>query len=474
MSDKSQTLDLTELFIKTGIKAPLVQINDEDLMIRLARFLPTKGINKKKRDIISKIYNMCLDSDIELTSLSLVAEQEGMSVSTLRAYMNEFVKLGVVEVINCTTDPKNKRLGKLYRFTTPSLDSYVTELQEPTESEIIRTKMELEEIDLIRRTEFTDIAFCDLVTSVLFGAMRFNRKGNSNKIESHVVWGNERVAVETTSGKGERIALLVDLRYYIASITVLEQIIRERLRTNQPVPETYNIPLNSILDALNLSKTGGQKQSALNAIRRLSGTTFHIKSLPRWFLLRYAMTHNSALHLNIFNLRLEGESSEVPGSIVLQLQYPPETISQIKRQIDGETEAIHELTRTFTNALTTNNNLLFAFNLWTSNYFSETGMAIFDWLEMKDRTAPQLSINEFKKGFSKVLEEYRVPATSFRPGENGEQIEVIDEQYEPIYKNGIALKETSSILGIRVALENNSFVLLPEIQEEKFLLRHNL
>lgn len=141
------------------------------------------------------------------------------------------------------------------------------------------------------------------------------------------MWQSEKVKVTTRSGKGEKIALLKDLRYYIALITVLEHIIKEKLSSGLEVGETYNIPLNSVLSVLSLPKSGGNKSQALKGIRRLSGTSFHMNKLPSWFLQRYNMSENSVLHLNILNLRVEGESKEVPGSVVLQIQFPKRNCS---------------------------------------------------------------------------------------------------------------------------------------------------
>lgn len=185
------------------------------------------------------------------------------------------------------------------------------------------------------------------------------------------------------------------------------------------------------------------------------------------------MTSNSALHLNMLTLRVEGESSEAPGSIVLQLQFPPETITQIKRQIDGKSEAIHELTRMYSNALTTSNSLIFGFNLWTSSYFSEKGMAVIDWLEMKDRTAPQLSLTEFKKSFSVVLKANHVKPSIMQYDQNlGREVEVKDLSYKSSYNSqDVAIKELSSINNIRVSLEDGQFVLIPDIDATSLIFK---
>lgn len=470
--DTKSTLDLSHLFKEFGLKAPLVKVPDPEIGMDLRRTLPVMGFKKKQTELVNVMLGLCEHSEENITSLQKVAEQVGLSVSTVRIYTKELVDKHIIEALPCTTDPVNKRKGILYQFVKPDLSWKLATESNQNSKVVQRMQMNLEEVDLINQSDLSDFAFCDLITTVLFGSLRFNRKSNSSKIDSVVVWGSERVSVETRSGKGERIALLIDLRYYIAAITVLETIIKDRVTNKEEITETYNIPLNSILSVLQLNKTGSNKSLAIKAIRRLSGTSFHIKALPKWFLNRYGMTENSALHLNIFTLRVEGESKEVPGSIVLQLQFPPETIAQIRRRIDGVTEAIHELTQTYSHALSITNNLVFAFNLWTAAYFSDKGMAVIDWLEMKDRTAPQYTITEFKKKFSAVLEEYRAPATANSGrDENGRTIEVIDESYQPVYRNGIALKETASILGVRVSLEDGEFVLLPEFSSESLMIQ---
>lgn len=472
---KGEAIDLIHLYEKFGLNAPLVKFEDSEIQLKINRFLPSVGVTSKKREMVNAIFDICEKSSESITSLRKVSESFGLSVNTIRSYLKEMEQFGVVETKVCTTDPVNRRRGMIYVFKQPNLTAMFEKLvEEDSKNNDRRPIVQIEDVDLINQHELTDIAFCDLITTVLFGALRFNRKGNSSKIESHVLWGPERVAVETQSGKGERIALLFDLKYYIGTITVLENIIKERMRNGEVVTETYNIPLNAILNSLRLPKTGGHKNSALMAIRRLSGTSFHIRQLPKWFLHRYGMTSNSALHLNILTLRVEGESSEAPGSIVLQLQFPPETITQIKRQIDGKSEAIHELTRMYSNALTTSNSLIFGFNLWTSSYFSEKGMAVIDWLEMKDRTAPQLSLTEFKKSFSVVLKANHVKPSTMQYDQNlGREVEVKDESYESSYNSqGVAIKELSSISNIRVSLEDGQFVLIPDIDATSLIFKN--
>lgn len=475
MADEATTtIDYTELGLKRGLTPPLIRIPAAEVIASLRRSLPMLDISEKQLVMINSAISLCQNQEDEhITTLEDVSELMGVSVSTARNHAKHLQNSGVFKQRYCTTDPKNKRRGLLYDFCVPDLSIKINEVKARVEESQPLAHMNVEEVDLISQADLADMAFCDLVTSVLFGALRFNQKGIQSKIESHVVWGAERVKVETRSGKGERIALLKDLKYYIAAITVLETIIRERICNGEEIPETYNIPMNSILTVLKLPKTGGNKMQGLRAIRRLSGTSFHMHQLPKWFLRKYGMSENSVLHLNILTLRLEGESKQVPGSLVLQMQFPPETIAQIRRRFDGDAEAIHELTKIQPFVLSITNNLVFAFNLWSSAYFSETGMAVMDWLELKDRTAPQFTLHAFKKAFSEILKKHAVPATTFSGyTPEGRGIEVPDDSYEPLYKNGIALRETASILGVKLVLDEQEFVLMPEIKHDSLLIQN--
>ncbi|MCW7550753.1 hypothetical protein OO184_23170 [Photorhabdus sp. APURE] len=466
-----ETIDYTQLNIDRGLTAPLVRIPNNETIIGLRRALPMLDINAKHLTFINQCIILCQMNDEKVTSLKDVSKEMDVSISTIRNHAKALTKKGIFAELYCTTDPKNKRRGVLFNFIIPDLS---IQLDKPLKEEVSRelTQMHIEEVDLIKQRDLSDLAFCDLITSVLFGALRFNQKGNQNKIESYVIWGNERVRIETQSGKGERIALLKDLRYYIATITVLESIIRERLRNNEEITETYNIPLSSILTVIQLPKTGGNKMQAVKSIRRLSGTSFHIKQLPKWFLKKYGMSDNTILHLDILTLRLEGESVDVPG-LILQIQFPPEIISQIRRQIDGETHAIHDLTNTHPLVLSVTHNLVFAFSLWTSAYFTNKRLYVMDWNEMKDRTAPQFTMTNFKKAFSEVIEKHRVPAITVDVID-GKSVERIDEDYEPIYRNGVAIKDTANILGIKVVLDNGKFAIMPEVNSDSPRIRNLL
>ncbi|EYU13637.1 hypothetical protein [Photorhabdus aegyptia] len=467
-----ETIDYTQLNIDRGLTAPLVRIPNNETIIGLRRALPMLDINAKHLTFINQCIALCQVNDEMVTSLKDVSKEMDVSISTIRNHAKALTNKGIFAELYCTTDPKNKRRGVLFNFIIPDLS---IQLEKPLKEEVSRElpQMRIEEVDFIKQRDLSDLAFCDLITSVLFGALRFNQKGNQNKIESYVVWGSERVLVETQSGKGERIALLKDLRYYIATITVLESIIRERLRNDEEITETYNIPLNAILSVIQLPKTGGNKMQAVKSIRRLSGTSFHIKQLPKWFLKKYRMSDKTVFHLIILTLRVEAESTDVPGSLVLQIQFPSETISQIRRQIDGKTNAIHDLTNTHPLVLSITHNLVFAFSLWTSAYFTDKGSYMMDWNEMKDRTAPQFTMTNFKKAFSEVIEKHRVPAITVDVID-GKFVERIDEDYEPIYKNGVAIRDTANILGIKVVLDNGKFTITPEINPDSPRIRNLL
>lgn len=466
-----ETIDLRDVGRAEGISPPLIRLSSEEIIKKIIRSISILDVSQKYLDFINASIKLCMESENKITSLEKIAHELNVSIPTTRNYVNYLTELGVYNKKNCTTDVKSKRRGLLYDLQDPVFN--VKPPTKKTEVSSARFKIPLEDIELIPKEELTDIAICDLITTVLFGALRFNQKGNPKKIESTVLWGSERVKVETSSGKGERIALLKDLKYYIASITVLESIIKGRIERGLEVTETYNIPMNSILTVLNLPKTGGNKQLAIKAIRQLSGTTFHIKELPKWFLRKFDMAQNSVMHLNMMNLRVEGHSKEVQGSIVLQIQFPPETIAQVKRSIVKSTYAIHELTHANPYVFSISNNLVFAFNLWTSAYFNDKGLAVMNWLELKDRTAPQFTLTEFKRSFSLILMKYAVIAIKINGYDsNNQPVEDIDTEYKPIYRNGIAIKETANIYGIKIALEDNEFVLMQELKKGRELLQN--
>ena len=461
-----EKIDYSHLNLEFGLKAPLVRLSNSEVIIHLKRALPLIDISKQQLKLITCMVQACQTAKGEemIESFANISPFAGLSVTSIRVHAKALVKKGLLNELYCTTDPKNKRRGMLYDIAVPDFALSPDNITEESKSKI---QIKLEDVDLVPSNELADFPFSDLVTSVLFGALRFSQKGKESKINSVVIWGSERIQVETTSGKGERIAQIKDLRYYISTITILESIVRDRIINNEEIGETFNISLNAILSIIKKTKTGQNKDQALKAIRRLSGTTFHINKLPNWFLSKYKMAENSKLHLNIFTLRVEGESREVSGSVVLQLQFPAETIAQIRRRF-SDTKAMHDLTEINTIALLATNNLAFAFNLWSSAYFYMRGLAVIDWTEMRDRTAPQFTLTEFKKAFSIVLKKHAVPATI--ASDIG--VEEIDESFESKYLNNIAITETSCLYGIKIALDNGEFVLMPDIQSNSIQVKN--
>lgn len=464
---KQSNIDLTHL----NIKAPLIRVQDASVLKVIKRSINVLDIKPKQLAFLNASIKKCLSHSEQITSLEEVSQTLGFSMSTIRNYAKYFLDIGLFEQSYCTTDEKKNRRGVLYDLKAPETS---ISLSKDGESKAAQAQLiRVEDVDIVNSDDLKDAAFCDLITTVLFGSLRFNQKASQAKIESFVLWQSEKVKVTTRSGKGEKIALLKDLRYYIALITVLEHIIKEKLSSGLEVGETYNIPLNSVLSVLSLPKSGGNKSQALKGIRRLSGTSFHMNKLPSWFLQRYNMSENSVLHLNILNLRVEGESKEVPGSVVLQIQFPSETVAQIIKRFDSSIDAYHELTETQPYALSVKNNLIFAFNLWSSAYFKSKGLAVMGWPELKDRIAPQISLTDFKKNFSIILKNHASMASMWMDFDDvGSPIEEEDDKYERVYQGGVAMQETAVILGVKITVNQEEIVLMPEIKKHSSFTRN--
>ena len=444
--------DLTELAKTHGFKAPLFQLPQQNELEGMLPLIPLLSLTEKQMTIIDAALKMAGDHNLKICMLSDIAHLLGNSLANIRKHFKVLIEVGILREEKCTTDPTNRRQGSIFILQIPPhiIGTTSKPLSEPAEV------IPLEKVDVVELTSLADAANSDLITSVLFGAFNYNRKSRESRLDSNVIWRGERIPVVSVSNVGERIAYIGDIRYYIAIQNVLEQIIKQ----NPGYRETFNIPVNSVLAAMNKVKSSGERKNLLAAIRRLSSTTFQINKLPRWFLEQSNMSANSKLNIAILHLKLEAVSSGLEGKVVLQIQFPRELIKALFSKINKSKAGtgLQSIAEINPIVMSIKDRMVLAFGLWSQFYFKQNTIESCSWLQLKDRIAPQMTLKDFKLAFTKTLRLHMCKA--FRlVEENALMVKVEDTSYKPEFQGDIATKITSKILGVNVVLEDDEFFL---------------
>jgi hypothetical protein len=132
-------------------------------------------------------------------------------------------------------------------------------------------------------------AIDDLICTVLFAAMEFNRQGKEKVIPVTIDWHSEKVSVVTrcVSGDDKVIARVTDLKYFIAMLTIADQLITHSLHEDTQPTNFFAIDVANINVYLKKDNTGGNIETALKALHRLSDTVFDIEELPQTILDRF-------------------------------------------------------------------------------------------------------------------------------------------------------------------------------------------
>ncbi|WP_103654394.1 hypothetical protein [Agarilytica rhodophyticola] len=135
-------------------------------------------------------------------------------------------------------------------------------------------------------------AIDDLLCSVLFAALEFNRQGKGNIKPVKVEWYGEKVDVITRCVTGLRseskvIARVTDLKYWIAMLTISDQLISHALHLGETPKNFFAIEIGAINEQLKKENSGGNIETALKALTRLADTVFDIENLPQRILDRF-------------------------------------------------------------------------------------------------------------------------------------------------------------------------------------------
>jgi hypothetical protein len=450
--------DLIALAQQTGWKAPLFRLPSANEREEILPLLPLLTLTERQINLIDAALKVAGSNEHNMCTLVAISQALDNSVANVRKHFKALLEVGILRETKCTTDPVNRRIGSLFVLQKPA---HIYNSEPPTIPDI--QNIPLSNVDIINPAKLTDVANSDLITSVLFGALNYNRKSRESKLESNVVWRGARVPVKSISNTGERIAFISDIRYYIAIQNVLEQIIREDIEYR----ETFNIPLNAILAVMGKLKSAGEKNNALAAIRRLSSTTFQIARLPQWLLQQSGMSADSKLNITILHLKLEAVSDDLEGKTVLQIQFPRELILALLAKINntGQGSTIQLITAINPIVMSIKDKMVLAFGLWSQFYFKRNTIESCSWVELKNRIAPQLSIREFKIEFSKTLRLHECKAYKVIEQE-GEMIKVVDTSYQPEFAADLAIKITAKILGVNMVLSDEEFFLTADYADK--------
>lgn len=404
--------ELFDLSDKYGFKAPLVNITEDFDFQAFTRICNSLDISPTTIAVASDIF-IELQAITELTaSLDYLSKKTNRTVSNLRHHLNALEKSALAQSEFITTDKIKKRRGKLYTLSIPKGESLSRTTQALATREVEDFRLvpsnSVETIDL---QHYEDKArFIELqIVKYLAKAIRTNRKDKTSKITIQVRENPKQNPIKITARAEEgRLMYLPDMSYYAGAITWLTDHIQERIHEADRIGETFTLPLEPIVALakdinINEASGGGYVTNAINALHRISATTFDLND---FFGYTSSNITDIELYYKLFRLEavvnFEDDFGNSKKAVVLQ--FPKSTISNIVNAIKSKSEA-SSLLLIDSEIFATNNEIQILFGLWAREHYYSGKQAdrMYTWNELRESVAPSSTLAEFKRKFSNMI-----------------------------------------------------------------------
>lgn len=417
--------NLVALKDKYDFKAPLINIPEsieqKDYIVACNKL----GVSTSIMTMISNSFHVCEPYPEKTVSLKHLADEVHKGEAIIRKNLQSLEKLGLVFSEFVTTDPIKNRRGTLFVLSFPSNEDITTTLIASAKKNSIDNSLEKLPNYLIDKltalSEKTEVFVEAIITRLLIKSMRTNRKDKSHesKIDIPINGTDQKIRVIRKSEGGKSMALQ-DFSYYAACVTWLKEKVTILLQEDQSIPETYTIPLAQIVllskkACAEESTTQGYGNSALNALHRISTTTFYMYDVPE--VLR---DHLPIINMQLFYKLLRLESvvlvEDNSGKIIksIRIQFPESTVVSIRKSIEQKRQYA-DLILIDDALLKTKNDIEILFGFWAREILIQQAPIgdFYTWNQLRESVAPSTTLSEFKRKFTSLM------------------IGFSDDQYEP-------------------------------------------
>lgn len=397
--------DLAE---KYGFKAPLASAPESFDLKHFTRLCNSLEISATSISVATSVFLELTKIDEQISSLEHLASKINRTAHNIRHHLQLLEKQGLVESEFVTTDPIKKRRGKLFHLHIPTKIINIDQGRETAEDFKLVPTSQIEEIS-------TDLSNLDvrlitvIVTRFLVKAMRTNRKDKSQENIVSVLNRDGKKIKVTSVAESNRLMYVGDLSYYTGALTWLYSHIEYLLETGQQVTETYTLPLEKLISICKNIPTsdassGGYVDNAINALRRISASTFQLSDLP---MELHQQDQIKGLDLFFKLYRLEAiVTYEENGSLrrAARIQFPKHTIDSIVKSV-SERNSFDQFMLIDDELLATHNEIEILLGLWARDQYAHSlnHSQSFTWNELRETIAPGSKLTEFKRKFSAII-----------------------------------------------------------------------
>lgn len=391
---KNKLLDLSHL----GLKPPLIHVYDLE---QFTESVSNTRLKQSELFIVESILSVLKANPRKYISITDVCAETGKKETTVRQYLNSIKDYGLFELAYCNATTGVVRQSKIYAFT----ESLKTAGRGISKQDV--TDFELESINqsYIAKDKELHGKMDSLITLFLFSALQFNRKGKLKENTVNIyLQNNEMLQVKAVSKSDNVVAYVKDLRFYLAVLKLVHDIIINRIEQHKQgliafedvVSTVFDIRGVDILITIGQGDGSGERNNLNLAMLRLDSTGYVIKA-PEWFTEKHNLS-TGVSRVDHFRIRFDAETKS--KGLIYKVELEQSLVRCIYQEIVDGTSM---LTFTDPQLFAIKNDFSFAF-LLACQRLKLGKVTQMSWAAMKDMFAPGFSIKEFKSKLTSMLE----------------------------------------------------------------------
>lgn len=356
------------------------------------------GLHPKHLELVLAVFDLTQESEDRVVDIYEVSAQIGIGWQGVRKRAIQLTELGVFHAQEQHEPGRRPRIVYVLQAPPEALPLAKTE----------HTQLPLEigghHLDVLLSDQ---PRIDDLFCGVLFGSLRYSKRDTRTVVSTTLRWGSESIPVEATAPADPGVAFLTDLRFAIAAMSIIEQIIRDQQRQNREVINRFVLSVTDLLQIVGLASQGGNRQTATSALRRLASTQIRFLSLPEPFRQKFGSAFWGEQSVQLFHgLGIYGTEQptvgRTPDLFVLSLAE-----GIFRRLLAASVFTLFSAPKSL---LQEKNPTAMAFAFWARRAIGHGDRGTHWWplRSVQQGVAPQTTLKEFRRVLSELLNARRI------------------------------------------------------------------
>ncbi|MBE1299809.1 MAG: hypothetical protein GJ680_07870 [Alteromonadaceae bacterium] len=388
----------------TNLKPPLISLGSATLKDVVA-VSESMIISRSEKAVLFGIQSVIDEKGERYCSAEQVGRFLGRRDETVRQALKKLVEKNIFREEACRTHPVKIRRSALFVFNE-EYDKKSLQYSQKGQGKLVFSKSYFDLID--RHKELSKYGLADdLICGYLFCVLEYNHKKHSDKIEGMIFIDGEPIRVSAIAPKGKRVALVKDLRYYLAILRLCEQEMEMRIAKAQAgelekayiLSSSFHIMEIDVLKVMGHGSGSGERENMSIAMERLDDTDFYIDSAPAHIMEQLGLDKYK-LKVSHFKVREYMKSKD--DRVVYRLELDQTTVTKMYQALCNNLKLFNRADQRIMSEV---NSLKFAFLLFSVTQ-SPGSIQSYNWQSLKDKVAPRMAMRDFKQSMSKLLKKH--------------------------------------------------------------------